>query len=226
MADPTIRIRLEDAGNGGAGGGGGMPYPTGLPMPGGAGGRAGLALASLLPGMGTIKAGLAGMGVALTGSALSNMAGSLSQYSPELANAKANSDLRNMQAQMDRAQTLGPSLAKFERRWNEMMNQFYEMGTRILDALLKLIEGMGPVWDWFIQSSSRVAAVLELAIKGWEMIVNIFNPKKLEELAVQRDEIIRRIIEGFQKKDEKFDGDFWLKQLDQITIPQFKAGAA
>lgn len=136
MADPTIKIRLiDDGASGGPGapmpGGGFYPVPgrgVGLPMPGKGDGQTTLAsLLGLTPGMmGMIKGGLLGMGVKLSGGALSNMGADLSKYSPELSMAKANSDIRNMQSEMNRAQTLGPNLAKFERRWNEMMNQFYE----------------------------------------------------------------------------------------------------
>jgi hypothetical protein len=82
----------------------------------------------------------------------------LSAYSGEVAGATAMSDIRAELADIRRAERIGPNLARFEDLRGQAMEKLADIGTEVLDQVLRLVVMLEPAIRAGIASGSVVAA--------------------------------------------------------------------
>jgi hypothetical protein len=83
--------------------------------------------------------------------AASGMADRLAKYSPDIAAAKAQADMRGILRDMERAQKLGPELAKFvdmkaraDQSWEDVKSAFM---IKLMPTLIKIMETLGAILE-------------------------------------------------------------------------------
>jgi hypothetical protein len=82
----------------------------------------------------------------------------LSAYSGEVAGATAMSDIRAELADIRRAERIGPNLARFEDLRGQAMEKLADIGTEVLDQVLRLVVMLEPAIRAGIASGNVVAA--------------------------------------------------------------------
>ena len=128
---------------------------------GGAGLSAAVGPAILAVGALAVGVGLATAAVMKFVDSMKAEAEKLANYSPELAGATANSEIREMMAEMRRAEANGPQLAKFEEARSRISQQLYDLGTRVEGWLLSVA---APVMQILSNVVPIVSANIEVAI--------------------------------------------------------------
>ena len=121
----------------------------------------------LAAGAAVAAAGVVALGTAakFAGDALDSQARRLSQFSPELARSTAQADIRALRAEIDRARSVGPGLARFQEDWSRMMATFSEMGTTLIELLTNL-------WDLFRPFVKTVETFIEITAAAFEILVD------------------------------------------------------
>jgi hypothetical protein len=133
----------------GAGGRNVQPGPNAPPItppaPSDTGGAAGMMSSRvLLLGAAVTSAVVA---VKLFGDAMKSQAESLAQYSGPLSGAIAQAEIRDMMAEMRRAQAIGPELAKLYNAWNQAENWFYDEWTKFMRDIAWIMNKLGLLAD-------------------------------------------------------------------------------
>lgn len=108
--------------------------------------------------------GIAGLAVKKLADMIASQVSQLSQYSAEISGAQAQSEIRMTNAQMRRANTIGPRLAVAENMRSRAEEAFYELGTQALNAILHLLEPLAPVIERGIATVEIIAASIEMLL--------------------------------------------------------------
>lgn len=101
---------------------------------------------------------------------LSREADRLSAYSGEVAGATAMSDIRAELADIRRAERIGPNLARFEELRGEAMEKLADIGTEVLDQVLRLVVMLEPAIRVGIASGDMVAAGIPVMLDSLQSI--------------------------------------------------------
>lgn len=147
---------------------------------GAAEGGAGLAAAA---GPAILAIGALAVGVGLATSAVMKFVDSmkaeaekLANYSPELAGATANSEIREMMGEMRRAEANGPQLAKFEDARSRISQQLYDLGTRVEGWLLSVATPVMQIISNIVPITSANIEVMVATIKmGIDSVLELFG---------------------------------------------------
>lgn len=154
-----------------------------------------------------------GASLALVVHLLSKQVDALAQYSGAISAATARSEIRDMKAEMNRAEALGPMLARFEDARSRMANKFYDLMTQIIDILLRVF---GP-------ALTRIITLIETACESLTFIINVLTLKwgdAWEQVKQKVSDAWEQVKGWFGSKDAE-DSDMFFDQL----LAQLPAGA-
>jgi hypothetical protein len=152
-------------------------------------------LAAMALKVAAVTAAVAALGLAakMAGNALDAQARHLSQFSGDLAGSTAQADIRRMMSEMERARSVGPGLAQFQSDWSRAMNTFYQLGTSMLELLMKLYELFRPFVDAVQIVLDIIAAALEVLVDLVKIIVDVItlNPDIIKDLRELKDDVVK-----------------------------------
>lgn len=137
----------------------------------------------------------------------------LAQYSGPLSAANAMTDIREQKSEMNRAQEMGPLLAKFENDRSKASAAMYDIGTSINKTLLEFYNLVRP----FVTTGIKILEIISENISGGlatlHLIWNTITRDHAEAAKNWQDIIkhgqrIAQILEGDKKLDDPFDDPY------------------
>lgn len=145
--------------------------------PEGAGGAA-----AMLEGMGglALKAGAAAAALGLVATvavkanqSLKGLAEQSAEYSPEVAEATARSEIREMMSEMKRAQRIGPELARFEDARSRFESAMESIGTRLIELGLLIVKPLEPILNALSTIIELMMALGQPIVESLKVIVDV-----------------------------------------------------
>ena len=200
-------------GSANAGGNVGGAIQGALPMPGGIVGR----VASAAGPVGLAIGAVAGFGIAIKSAvgrligALDRQSELLADYSPEVAEARFQSEMRRENALRRRAEEIGPQLARFEKARSRMQDRLFDIQTQVQEILLELWEGLEPFLTKCIDILEAMVAGIKAGIDLLQMISaamvgdyeeSLREMKEWMKSGAQAAAAIQRIFEDREDEDD------------------------
>ncbi|MDX1964124.1 MAG: hypothetical protein SFX18_13305 [Pirellulales bacterium] len=193
---------------------------------------AGGAMAAMAATLGPVGIAVAALTVAVAVSviafkalsaAVKSQTAAISQYSPELSIAESIGEIRQMQAEIRRADAIGPGLAKMYDAISRIETIFYDIGTSCLKLLVKIFELLEPFIEFMIDTLGLIAAAIDFGVDDLVTIIDLFtDPVRVwtEDLGKLKELLgkINKAIQAFGENGDEIDdfGDKWLGQLSAL----------
>lgn len=211
---------------------------TASQLAGASGGEAASMLGGMLGKVPIFGQALSAATIAIKGfsDAASGTADRLAKYSPDITAAKAQADMRGILKDMERAQKLGPDLARFVdakaragEAWEDVKLAFI---TRVLPTLTRIMEGVAPLAEIL----GKVVEALETSDKKsgsfWEKLVGSLDKINVHSgwnMASRASKDLERMREEMEKMnaDKSQETDDFLGQAAAMgALPGFVPGRA
>jgi hypothetical protein len=106
---------------------------------------------------------------------LKSQADNLSKYSPELAGATAQSDIRDMLAEMRRAQRVGPELANVENLRSRFETGMTNLTTEMLKILSGILRFIEPIANLAAAIPAVLAEIMKPGVDALEVIIDVLT---------------------------------------------------
>lgn len=120
----------------------------------------------------TAAIGLSVAAIKLFTGAMSEVAENLMDLSPEIAQARAGRDVALELARLDRAQRVGPGLARLENANTRLQEAMYEVQTKILEAILEYEPLITSILDFITQGIAHA----DVIAKATTLIADLVTP--------------------------------------------------
>ena len=148
---------------------------------------------------------VAGIAVKKFADTIESQTDKLAGFSLALSAAQARTEISREAALRRRAERLGPQLASAEVLRRRFEDKLFDLGTEILDILLRLLATFEPIIDVTISAMGLVAKFLEQNAEAIRVVLGLMFPI-LNVLEVIAD-LIRRFM-GEQADDEDVNDPF------------------
>jgi len=142
----------------------------------------------------------------------------LAKYSGALAASSAQADIRQQQAEISRANQLGPLLASFQNDYSRGQTALYDLGTQLLKVVLEAYQIVRPFAETGIKLLEVTAAGTEIQVDGLRSLVHLlsgqFGAVRQDWAAIDKSlQKILDIIQGAQANGDdplldQFNRDF------------------
>lgn len=99
----------------------------------------------------------------------------LKDISPDIAQATSETDIRRLRTQVDRAERIGPELARFERLRGRGEDALARVGTSILDVLIRIFEFWETELNVLVSSMEATAAGIDSMSTKGELIFDFLT---------------------------------------------------
>lgn len=188
--------------------------------------------AAIAVGVFAAAVGVGSLAVKKLADTIADQVGKLAQYSAEISGAQAQSEIRMTNAQMRRANTIGPRLAVAENMRSRAEEAFYELGTQALNAILHLLEPLAPVIERGIATVEIIAASIEMLLAKIDQWVadwtNDQNDDRQAAAAMARAQgnmarAVQHLADGLEpERDDMFDPflDQFLNSAVALGVPR------
>lgn len=219
-------------GTGGAAAGAGAAGAAGAGGAAAGGATAGSVIAGIAAALGPLGLAVAGLVIVVGASVLAfkalnslvkSQAEALAQYSPSVSIAGAIGEIREMQAEMRRADAIGPGLAKMYDGLSRIETVFYDMGTSVLKIVVKLYEAFEPFIEFATDVLGLIAASLDFIVDALKIIIDVATanlgdlPGDLKAIDESFKKIGKAIL-AFIQNDNPIDDftDPFLRDLSEV----------
>ena len=195
----------------------GVPAAVGAPAAGAAGGAAGAAgLAAAAGPLAIVAAAaiMAAVGIKKFADVAHSEAERLGGLNAELAQANAMAGVRELQADMRRAERTGPKLAQFENDRSRVMTAMSDIGTSILSLLLDLYRTFRPMIETGVKYLELVAAGGEVASETVTGILDLLTRNDYKDNIVRANAALQKMARIMQnKEDDAADATMFVDQF-------------
>jgi hypothetical protein len=149
-----------------------------------------------------VAAVAAGAAAKMFADTMHDQAQRLEQYSPELSNQAAQTDLRAELAEIRRAQRIGPELARFENDRSRAMTALSDIGSNILSVLLSMYELARPGIQNIITALELLAAGGEITSESVRGILDFLTGEEWRDNLERVQKAAGRIVSIMEGSNE------------------------
>lgn len=146
--------------------------------------------------------------------ALHKAAMELEDVSVDLSGASAINDYRMELARIERADRIGPGLARFEEMRGRILEQIYEIGTEILDLLVTIFDAVRPLLEGMVHYLELSVNILGVVVGHMKVMIDVLTlqvhkaMKDMQALAERWAELWRQLNPAPDPIHDPFMQDF------------------
>lgn len=164
----------------------------------------------------------AAVGIKAFTSLVKKQADELSAYSPDVALASSQSDIRELRAMMRRAQRIGPDVSSWEKVRGEANEKMMDIWTEILDKLFEIAEPLLPAAKVAVDVLGLIPEFIEIVAEQGQAMVDVatlhwIDAGKHSEKALDAAQRLLKEASEIGKNTKKDDDplDQWIQEFQQ-----------